>query len=227
MPYDTLPSNCTAKLSPFKAHVSDLELEGLKFLLRVSPIGPKTYENTVSDVNDYTSFGIKRDWLIDAKKHWIENYDWRKTEARINKYNNWNADIDYEGFPFKIHFMALFSKKKDAVPLLLNHGWPGSIIEFLDVLDVFMKKYGEEDLPFHVIVPSLPGYGYSNGPPTDRDFTTEDMAKTLDKLMVQLGFGDGYVTQGGDIGSFISRILGTVSDSCKAVHSTCSSYSRG
>lgn len=94
----------------------------------------------------------------------------------------------------------------------------GTILEFLDTLDIFRKKYKPDDLPFHVIVPSLPGYGYSSGPPLDRDFTTEDLSAVLDKLMVGLGFGDGYIAQGGDIGSFISRILAVRHDACKTAH---------
>lgn len=81
------------------------------------------------------------------------------------------------------------------------------------------KKYTPENLPFHVIVPSLPGYGYSSGPPLDRDFTTEDAAGFLNDLMVGLGFGDGYISQGGDIGSFLTRVLVVTSDSCKTGHS--------
>lgn len=96
----------------------------------------------------------------------------------------------------------------------------GTILEFLGVLDVLCEKYTPETLPFHVIVPSLPGYGYSSGPPLDRDFTTENCAAVLDKLMVGLGFGDGYISQGGDIGSFLTRILVVTSDSCKTGHST-------
>ena len=104
------------------------------------------------------------------------------------------------------------------MPLLLMHGWPGSFLEFLGVLDEFKKKYDEDSLPFHLIVPSLPGYGYSNGPPLDKDFNTEGIAKVMDKLMIGLGFGDGYITQGGDIGSFVSRILAATSPTCKACH---------
>jgi microsomal epoxide hydrolase len=219
MPYDSVPSKCSLKLEPFKAHVTDLQLEGFKFLLRVSPIGPKTYENQVADVNDYTSFGVTHKWLVDAKQYWMDKYDWRKTEARFNKYNQWTTHIDYEGFDYNIHFLGLFSKNKDAVPLLLLHGWPGSFIEFLDVLDEFQNKYDENSLPFHIVVPSLPGYAYSNGPPLDRNTTTEDGAKVMDKLMKGLGFADGYVSQGGDIGSFMTRIIAVVSDSCKAAHS--------
>ena len=86
-------------------------------------------------------------------------------------------------------------------------------------MDVLRKKYTPETLPYHVVVPSLPGYAYSSGPPLDKDWRVEDMARIIDKLMVGLGFGDGYVSQGGDIGSFVSRVLGATAPSCKAVHS--------
>lgn len=79
------------------------------------------------------------------------------------------------------------------------------------------SKYDENSLPFHVIVPSLPGYCYSNGPPLDRNFTVEDIAKVMDKLMRGLGF-DAYVAQGGDIGSFVTRVLAVTSPACKAAH---------
>ena len=169
-------------------------------------------------MKDFTSFGISRDWLEGAKREWIENYDWRKTEARINKFNNYTVEIEEDGFKHQVHFIALLSKKSDAVPLLLLHGWPGSFLEFLGVLEELSSKYSESDLPFNVIVPSLPGYGYSNGPSIDKNFTVEGIANVMDKLMIGLGYGDGYVTQGGDIGSFVSRVLGTTSSACKAVH---------
>jgi microsomal epoxide hydrolase len=95
----------------------------------------------------------------------------------------------------------------------------GTILEFLGTLDILVKKYTPDTLPFHVVVPSLPGYGYSSGPPLDRDFTTENAAAFLDDLMVGLGFGDGYISQGGDIGSFLTRVLAVTSDHCKAAHS--------
>lgn len=102
--------------------------------------------------------------------------------------------------------------------MLLLHGWPGSFLEFLGTLDILREKYKPEDLPFHVIVPSLPGYGYTNGPRLDKDFDIEGAARVLDKLMIGLGFGDGYISQGGDIGSFLTRVIAVTSDSCKAAH---------
>ncbi|KAK5712550.1 hypothetical protein LTR17_017931 [Elasticomyces elasticus] len=218
MSFDTIPSQASLKPRPFTAHVSDKDLESFQTLLKHSRIGPKTYENLAADVKDFTHFSISRQWLSDAKKQWETQYDWRKTEERINSYPNSTVTFEDSGFNFEIHFIALFSKKKDAVPLTLLHGWPGSFLEFLGTLDVLKEKYTPEDLPFHVIVPSLPGYGYSNGPPLDKDFDVQGIARVVDKLMVGLGFGGGYISQGGDIGSFVSRVLAINAEACKAVH---------
>jgi len=218
MSFGSIPANASLKPKHFEAHVSDQELEDFKQLLKLSKIGPKTYENQTADPKDFLGHGITRQWLSDAKQHWESSYDWRKTEKRINSFPNFIVPIEEDGFTFDVHFIGLFSKKKDAVPLTLLHGWPGSFLEFLGTLDVLRSKYKPEDLPFHVIVPSLPGYGYTNGPMLDKDFNTEGIASVIDKLMIGLGFESGYVTQGGDIGSFVSRVLGVTSKSCKAVH---------
>lgn len=219
MPFDTVPSNASLKTVPFEAKASDEELKNLAHLVKLSPIGPETYENRIANVKDFASYGIQRKWLVDIKKHWETSYDWRKAEKRINSFPNFKVKVEDEGFTFDLHFAALFSKKKDATPLLLSHGWPGSFLEFLGVLDELRSKYDENSLPYHVIVPSLPGYCYSNGPPLDRNFTVESIAKVLDKLMVGLGFGEsGYIAQGGDIGSFITRVLAVTSPNCKAAH---------
>nr|POE93043.1 putative phospholipid-transporting atpase neo1 [Quercus suber] len=218
MPFTTVPSAATLQPQPFQAHVSDSDLNDFLQLLKLSRVGPKTYENQVADVKSIEGFGVLRSWLEQAKSRWETSYNWRKTEDRINSFPNFTVPIEEDGYEFKIHFVALFSKKKGAVPLTLLHGWPGSFLEFLSVLDVFRQKYGEDDLPYHLIVPSLPGYGYSSGPSTENNFTTEGIAHVIDKLMVGLGFGSGYVAQGGDMGSFVSRVLGATADACKAVH---------
>ncbi|CAG8974590.1 hypothetical protein HYALB_00004387 [Hymenoscyphus albidus] len=106
----------------------------------------------------------------------------------------------------------------DAVPLVLIHGWPGSFLEFLPLLKLLKEEYKPATLPYHVIVPSLPGFAFSDAPPLKRDFDLSDAAAIIDKLMIDLGFGGGYVAQGGDVGSKISRILGSKYSSCKAVH---------
>lgn len=86
------------------------------------------------------------------------------------------------------------------------------------MLDLLKKKYPAKDLPYHVIVPSLVGYAYSSGPPLGRDFGVRDQADVMDKLMVGLGFGSGYVSQGGDVGSFVSRVLAAKYKSCKGMY---------
>jgi microsomal epoxide hydrolase len=138
-----------------------------------------------------------------------------------------------------IHFAALFSEKEDAVPIALFHGWPGnlktslvcspvfpqsntsfqsgSFLEFLPILSLFRDEYEPSKLPYHLIIPSLPGYTFSSGPPLDRDFGIEDIGRIMNELMTQLGFGGGYVAQGGDIGSRVARILAAEYESCKGL----------
>lgn len=116
-----------------------------------------------------------------------------------------------------IHFVGLFSKKADAIPIVLLHGWPGSFLEFLPLLSLLKDKYSPEELPYHLVVPSLPGFTLSSGPPLDRDFTGQDTARVINQVMVNLGFEGGYVAQGGDIGSRIGRIMAVDYDACKGM----------
>jgi microsomal epoxide hydrolase len=97
------------------------------------------------------------------------------------------------------------------------HGWPGSFLEFLPIMQILMKKYTPSTLPYHIIVPSLPGYAFSSPPSHDRDFQLQDVARILNNLMIQLGFGTGYVAQGGDIGSKVARVLGGVHEEAKGM----------
>jgi microsomal epoxide hydrolase len=118
---------------------------------------------------------------------------------------------------FDVHFTGLFSKKFDAVPLVMVHGWPGSFLEFLQILSILKNRYTPETLPYHVIIPSLAGFAFSSKPPMDRDFGIEDSTRLINTLMVQLGFGSGYVAQGGDLGSVVSRQLATDYEECKGM----------
>ncbi|KAL9060966.1 MAG: hypothetical protein Q9162_000410 [Coniocarpon cinnabarinum] len=213
--FSVVPASASLRINTFSASVPDSDLTDFKQLLRLSKIGPKTYENQQRD----RRFGIMRDWLEEAKQHWEHAYDWRKAEARINSFPNFTTPInDDDGENYNIHFAALFSHKADAVPLVFLHGWPGNFLEFLPILDILRKRYKPQDLPFHVIVPSLPGYAYSTGPRLSKDFGVEDAARIVNKLMVGLGFGGGYVAQGGDIGSLVARVLAVEYGACKAVH---------
>ncbi|KAF2835079.1 alpha/beta-hydrolase [Patellaria atrata CBS 101060] len=217
-PYETLPDTAKSTPTKFELHVSDQELSDFKQLIRLSPITQETYENRQQEV-DFKSYGITRAWMLEAKEYWQNKFDWRAHEAHINSFPNYKLKIrDDDGREFDIHFVALFSEKRDAVPLALFHGWPGSFLEFLPILDLLRRKYTPQDLPYHIVVPSLPGYTLSSPPPVDKDWDTFDSARLMHKLLVALGFEAGYVAQGGDIGSYISRILGAHYVSCRAVH---------
>ena len=181
-------------------------------------------------------------------------YTRRACEAQMNSFPNFTSSIEDKGDTFRVHFVALFSSKPDAVPLLCLHGWPGtslppfppslplirhkktdsrlihthenlqkpgSFLEFLPMLSLARAQYPTPHaLPYHLIVPSLPGYAFSTGPPAHRSLTTLDSAAILDKLMTQrLPFSQrGYVATGGDVGASMARILGAGYGSCKGVH---------
>ena len=216
--YGVVPHSASLRINKFEAAVPESDLKDFRHLLRLSKIGPKTYENSQQD----RRFGVTREWLEKAKEHWEYVYDWRKTETYINSFPNFTTPInDDDGEQFSIHFVVLFSHKADAVPIMFLHGWPGSFLEFLSLLDTLRKKYKPQDLPFHVVVPSLPGYTYSSGPPLTKDFKTEDMARIMDRLMVELGFGSGYAVQGGDLGSAVARVMAVDHKACKAMHRKC------
>ncbi|KAF4980691.1 hypothetical protein FZEAL_3359 [Fusarium zealandicum] len=213
--YAKLPTDTTLGVRPFEAHVSEEKLQQFKKLLELSPVAPAVFENT----NAGRRYGITRDWINNARDVWLYSFDWRKHEDRINSFPNFKTSVkDTEGNTIEIQFLALFSKRVDAVPLAFFHGWPGSICEFLDILDILKEGYSPDDLPYHVIVPSLPGYTYSSSPPVEIDYEISVAAGALNNLMVSLGFGSGYLVQGGDLGSFMCRLLVMNYDACKGMH---------
>ncbi|KAM3465452.1 hypothetical protein NHJ6243_001728 [Beauveria neobassiana] len=213
--YAKLPKAATLAVNPFTAHAPEEKVQHFTQLLELSPIGPAVYENTQNG----RAHGVTRTWLQEAKQKWLQEFDWRKCEERINSFPNFKAKVkDAHGNTLDLHFMALFSERKDAIPIAFIHGWPSSFASFMDILDLLKNKYSPKDLPYHVIVPSLPGYAYSSGPPLEKDYGLDKAASAMDNLMVGLGFQSGYLVQGGDLGSFISRILALTSDSCKGMH---------
>lgn len=142
-----------------------------------------------------------------------------RQQALLNRHSHFIAKVPTgKGEVIDIHFVTLFSRAASPVkPLLLLHGWPGSFLEFLPMLDELAAKYSPATLPYHVVVPSLPGYLFSGSPPLDRDFGLEDVARIMDSLMVSvLGFGGvHYHCQGGDVGSRVCRILAAQYASCR------------
>ncbi|KAL4988285.1 Alpha/Beta hydrolase protein [Aspergillus falconensis] len=209
-PFTKLPSTATIIPSPFRIAIPNEQLSDFKTLLKLSKIAPQTYENLQED----RRYGVTHEWMSTMKEEWLNSFDWRAVEEHANSFPQYTTEI--EGLA--IHFAALFSEKTDAVPIVLLHGWPGSYFEFLPLLQLFKDEYSPSTLPYHLIVPSLPGYTFSSGPPLDKNFIIADSARIVDQLMRALGFASGYVSQGGDIGSRVARTLAVHYDSCKAVH---------
>jgi epoxide hydrolase len=151
--------------------------------------------------------GVPLDYLKDLAAYWADGYDWRKHEARLNELPQFTTTIDGAN----IHFLHVRSPEPDALPLLLTHGWPGSIAEFLNVIGPLGDPRGHGGDPadaFHLVIPSLPGHGLS-GPTHEAGWTTDRTARAWAELMARLGY-QRYGAQGGDWGAFVSPQLGRI-----------------
>lgn len=140
-------------------------------------------------------YGTQQSFLQHVVDHWRHRYDWRATEAEINETGSFVTEAAGQ----RVHYLHARSENHNAIPLVLIHGWPGSIIEFLDAIPLLRKR-------FHVVVASMPGYGFS-GPTTVRGVDSRRVAAAVADLMAQLGY-DRYVAQGGDWGGVVVRHLG-------------------
>ena len=149
--------------------------------------------------------GVPAGYLRELADYWAEDYDWRAHEAALNAYPQFITTIDGAS----VQFLHLRSAQPDATPLLLLHGWPGSIVEFLDMIGPLTDPAAHGGDPadaFHLVIPSLPGYGFS-GPLTETGWTDGRSAAALAELMDRLGY-DRYGVQGGDVGAFIGPLIG-------------------
>ena len=134
--------------------------------------------------------------------YWRDSFDWRAYEARLNQYPQFVTEIDGA----TIHFLHVRSSREDAIPLILTHGWPGSVAEYLDVIGPLTEPAAPDDPAFHLVIPSLPGFGFS-GPATGRGWGTVRTARAWAQLMERLGY-DRYGAAGNDAGSMISPEIG-------------------
>ncbi|KAH8650678.1 Alpha/Beta hydrolase protein [Ilyonectria robusta] len=213
--FATCPEIMPGRPRRFFLQIPEQDLTEFRDLVKLSKIGPATWWNKQNDLQ----FGISREWLVKGKEAWLNVFDWRKHEKRINSFPNFTIDIDDpEAGRLNIHFLALFSARNDATPIIFMHGWPGSFIEFLSMMDLLVKRYTPATLPYHIIVPSLPDYGFSSGPSHDVELDLEQAARIMNQLMVDLGFSSGYVAQGGDVGSWLARLMALRFSECKAFH---------
>lgn len=153
--------------------------------------------------------------LVDVVHYWRTRYDWRRFEQRLDEIGQFRTTID----DLAIHFLHRRSIRPDATPLIVTHGWPGSIAEFVDVIDELADPKSPDAPAFHVVAPSLPGFGYS-GKPATTGWGTEKIAATWVELMGRLGY-DKFLAHGGDWGGNITTVLGgRFPDHVLGIHST-------
>ena len=151
--------------------------------------------------------GVPTAWLRSLAEYWRSGYDWREAERELNKIPQFTTVIDGQ----QIHFLHVRSSEPGATPLVLTHGWPGSVVEFLDVIGPLTDPAAHGGDPadaFHVVIPALPGFGFS-GPVADAGWTTNRIARAWAELMRRLGY-ERFAAQGGDIGAGVSVELGRV-----------------
>ncbi|RSN18199.1 epoxide hydrolase [Streptomyces sp. WAC 05977] len=142
--------------------------------------------------------GVPLDYLRELTEYWRTRYDWRAAEARLNRHPQFTTEIDGAN----VHFLHIRSSRPDATPLLLTHGWPGSFVEFLGIVEPLTQG----DPAFHLVIPTIPGFGFS-GPTGQEGWDVPRVARAWAELMRRLGY-DRYVAQGGDWGSVISLQVG-------------------
>jgi epoxide hydrolase len=185
------------ELRPFTISVAEGALEDLRQrLMRARWPEPAT----VAD----GSQGVPVDWLRELCDYWWREYDWRRLEARLNAVPQFTTELD----GIDVHFVHLRSPHPGALPLILTHGWPGSVVEFLDVLDPLVDPVahgGDVGDAFHVVCPSLPGFGFS-AKPTAPGWGTARIARAWSVLMTRLGY-ERFGAQGGDWGSGVTTAL--------------------
>lgn len=153
------------------------------------------------------SRGVPVEYLKDLAEYWRTGYDWRTWEAKLNAYPQFTTEIDGQ----TIHFLHVRSPEPNALPLILTHGWPGSVVEFLNVIGPLTDPRAHGGDPadaFHLVIPSIPGFGFS-GPTPDAGWATARVAKAWAELMRRLGY-DHYGAQGGDMGAIVAPELGRV-----------------
>jgi pimeloyl-ACP methyl ester carboxylesterase len=185
-------------IRPFQVNVPEAELTELRRRVAATRL-PE--QETVTDFSQ----GVPLATTQNLASYWATEYDWRKVEARLNAVPNFITEID----GLDIHFIHVRSKHDNAMPVLISHGWPGSIVEQLKIIEPLTNPAahgGTAADAFHVVIPSMPGYGFS-GKPTETGWGPERIARAWDVLMKRLGY-TSYVAQGGDWGSVVVDYMG-------------------
>ena len=196
-------------VTPFRIEASDAELDDLKRRLAA------TRWPEAEPVDDWSQ-GIPLAYVQEVCAYWGEKYDWRSREAALNRFAQFRTELDGCG----IHFIHVRSPHEDALPLVVTHGWPGSVVEFHKVIEPLTDPTahgGDAADAFHVVCPSLPGYGFSDKP-VRTGWGVDRIAVAWGQLMARLGYGR-YVAQGGDWGAMVTTCIGIHDpEHCAAIH---------
>jgi len=196
-------------IRPFKINISNKIIEDINTKVAKYPW------HEMPDDGGW-SYGTNLDYMKEISKYWVEKFNWKNVEEKINKFKNFKTNID----GIDIHFIQEKGSGSNPKPLLLSHGWPGSIIEFLHIIDQLAhpeKFGGKEEDAFDVIVPSLPGFGFSGRP--SKPIGPRKMASIFNSLMTEVLGYNKYLAQGGDFGGTIATWLGyDFPKTCAAIH---------
>jgi pimeloyl-ACP methyl ester carboxylesterase len=199
-------------IKPFKLNIPDKALQEIYNKIKNYPW------HEMPDDGGW-KYGSNLDYMKEISSYWVKGFDWRKHEAEINTFSNFITIVD----DIEIHFIHEKGSGSNPTPLLLMHGWPGSVVEFLDIIEKLAhpeKFGGKVEDAFDVIVPSLPGFGFSGRP--SKPIGPRKMAAILNKLMIENLKYKNYIAQGGDWGATIANWIGyDHSKSCKAIHINC------
>ncbi|CAE6426176.1 unnamed protein product [Rhizoctonia solani] len=194
LPYLALPAVALGyNVKPFKVDLAS-RVPHLKELVKLTKL-PET------SVLGKAGAGIDLGWLKDRQNDWIGRYDWNKEQGAMNKFNHSTVDIGN----MTVHFIHQRSSNPKAIPLLLTHGWPGSFYEFHEVIGPLSNPEGKSNVSFHVIVPSLPGFGFSS--PAPPGWTLNNTADLFNTLLTDVLGYQSYTAGGGDWGSLVTWAL--------------------
>ncbi|HEX8767503.1 MAG TPA: epoxide hydrolase [Jatrophihabitans sp.] len=158
----------------------------------------------VDQGGDDWSRGVPQAYLRELADYWRTSYDWRAAEAELNAFPQFTTQLSGTN----VHFLHVRSPEPDATPMIITHGWPGSFVEFLDIISPLTDPRshgGDPATAYHLVIPTIPGFGFS-GPPSEPGWMMPRIAGAWAELMARLGY-DSYVVQGGDFGAWISLIL--------------------
>jgi pimeloyl-ACP methyl ester carboxylesterase len=197
------------EVRPFQISATDAQLEDLRRRLQATRWPER------EAVDDWSQ-GIPLAYVQEVCAYWAEKYDWRAREARLNAFDQWKTGID----GLDIHFVHVRSPHETAKPLVITHGWPGSIVEFHKVIGPLTDPSAHGGDPadaFHVVCPSLPGYGWSDKP-AQPGWDVDKIARAWSQLMLRLGYGR-YFAQGGDWGAMVTTSIGIQdTEHCAGIH---------